>query len=307
MAENTEQQGREEELKQAQEASVEVDAEENGEATSEETSGEESVESSQAVEEGSSEENPELLQLKDKYLRTLAEYENFRKRSEKEKAQMFELGAKSIIEALLPVVDNFERALSHVQEEEKDSPFVKGIEGIYKQIQKMFADCNIQEIEALGKKFDPALHNAVMTEEEGDALQLKDKYLRTLAEYENFRKRSEKEKAQMFELGAKSIIEALLPVVDNFERALSHVQEEEKDSPFVKGIEGIYKQIQKMFADCNIQEIEALGKKFDPALHNAVMTEEEGDAEEDTITQDLQKGYTYRGNVVRHSMVKVKK
>ena len=169
MAENTEQQGMEEELKQAQDASAEVDAEENGEATSEETSGEESVESSQAVEEGSSEENPELLQLKDKYLRTLAEYENFRKRSEKEKAQMFELGAKSIIEALLPVVDNFERALSHVQEEEKDSPFVKGIEGIYKQIQKMFADCNIQEIEAIGKKFDPALHNAVMTEEEGDA------------------------------------------------------------------------------------------------------------------------------------------
>ena len=169
MAENTEQQGMEEELKQAQDASAEVDAEENGEAASEETSGEESVESSQAVEEGSSEENPELLQLKDKYLRTLAEYENFRKRAEKEKAQMFELGAKSIIEALLPVVDNFERALSHVQEEEKDSPFVKGIEGIYKQIQKMFADCNIQEIEALGKKFDPALHNAVMTEEEGDA------------------------------------------------------------------------------------------------------------------------------------------
>ena len=169
MAENTEQQGMEEELKQAQDASAEVDAEENAEAASEETSGEESVESSQLAEEGSSEENPELLQLKDKYLRTLAEYENFRKRSEKEKAQMFELGAKSIIEALLPVVDNFERALSHVQEEEKDSPFVKGIEGIYKQIQKMFADCNIQEIEALGKKFDPALHNAVMTEEEGDA------------------------------------------------------------------------------------------------------------------------------------------
>ena len=169
MAENTEQQGMEEELNKAQDASAEVDAEENAEAASEETSGEEAVESSQSAEEGSSEENPELLQLKDKYLRTLAEYENFRKRSEKEKAQMFELGAKSIIEALLPVVDNFERALSQVQEEEKDSPFVKGIEGIYKQIQKMFADCNIQEIEALGKKFDPALHNAVMTEEEGDA------------------------------------------------------------------------------------------------------------------------------------------
>ena len=169
MAENTEQQGMEEELHKAQEASAEVDREENAEAASEETSGEEAVESSQSAEEGNSEENPELLQLKDKYLRTLAEYENFRKRSEKEKAQMFELGAKSIIEALLPVVDNFERALSHVQEEEKEAPFVKGVEGIYKQIQKMFADCNIQEIEALGKKFDPALHNAVMTEEEGDA------------------------------------------------------------------------------------------------------------------------------------------
>lgn len=169
MAENTEQQGMEEELNKAQEASAEVDREENAEDASGEISGEEAVESSQPAEEGSSEENPELLQLKDKYLRTLAEYENFRKRSEKEKTQMFELGAKSIIEAMLPVVDNFERALSHVQEEEKDSPFVKGIEGIYKQIQKMFSDCNIQEIEALGKKFDPALHNAVMTEEEGDA------------------------------------------------------------------------------------------------------------------------------------------
>ena len=169
MAENTEQQGLEEELKQAREASAEVDAEETVEAATEEASKEGEAEASEAVEESTSEENPELLQLKDKYLRTLAEYENFRKRSEKEKAQMFELGAKSIIEALLPVVDNFERALSHVQEEEKEAPFVKGVEGIYKQIQKMFADCNIQEIEALGKKFDPALHNAVMTEEEGDA------------------------------------------------------------------------------------------------------------------------------------------
>ena len=144
-------------------------------------------------------------------------------------------------------------------------------------------------------------------EENAELVQLKDKYLRTLAEYENFRKRSEKEKAQMFELGAKSIIEQLLPVVDNFERALEHISEEEKESSFVKGVEGIYKQIQKMFSDCDIQAIEAVGQKFNPALHNAVMTEEEGDAEEDTVTADLQKGYTYRGNVVRHSMVKVKK
>lgn len=144
-------------------------------------------------------------------------------------------------------------------------------------------------------------------EENAELVQLKDKYLRTLAEYENFRKRSEKEKTQMFELGAKSIIEQLLPIVDNFERALEHISEEEKENSFAKGVEGIYKQIQKMFSDCDIQAIEAVGQKFDPALHNAVMTEEEGDAEEDTVTADLQKGYTYRGNVVRHSMVKVKK
>ena len=191
----------------------------------------------------------------------------------------------------------------------------QGLEEELKQAQEASAEVDAEEtVEAAteeaseeGEGEDSETVEESTSEENPELLQLKDKYLRTLAEYENFRKRSEKEKAQMFELGAKSIIEALLPVVDNFERALDHVQEEEKDSPFVKGVEGIYKQIQKMFADCNIQAIEALGKKFDPALHNAVMTEEEGDAEEDTITQDLQKGYTYRGNVVRHSMVKVKK
>jgi len=191
----------------------------------------------------------------------------------------------------------------------------QGLEEELKQAREASAEVDAEETveaatEEASKEGEAEASEAVeasTSEENPELLQLKDKYLRTLAEYENFRKRSEKEKAQMFELGAKSIIEALLPVVDNFERALSHVQEEEKEAPFVKGVEGIYKQIQKMFADCNIQEIEALGKKFDPALHNAVMTEEEGDAEEDTITQDLQKGYTYRGNVVRHSMVKVKK
>ena len=142
--------------------------------------------------------------------------------------------------------------------------------------------------------------------ESAELAALKDKYLRTLAEYENFRKRSEKEKTQMYELGGKSIIEHLLPIVDNFERALEHIPEE-KENSFAKGVEGIYKQFQKMFADCDIRPIEAVGQKFDPALHNAVMTEEDGDAEEDTVTADLQKGYTYRGNVVRHSMVKVKK
>lgn len=135
----------------------------------------------------------------------------------------------------------------------------------------------------------------------------KDKYTRLYAEFDNFRKRTEKEKSQMFEMGAKDVIEKLLPVVDNFERALGTVAPDHQEDAFVKGVEGIYKQIQKMFADLDVQPIPAEGEKFDPNLHNAVMTDAESDVPEDTITQDLQKGYTYRGSVVRHSMVKVRK
>ncbi len=135
----------------------------------------------------------------------------------------------------------------------------------------------------------------------------KDKYTRLYAEFDNFRKRTDKEKSQMFELGSKDVIEKLLPVYDNFERALGTVQEEELEDAFTKGVMGIYKQLQKLFADLDVKPIEAEGQKFDPNLHNAVMTDTESDAEEDIITQDLQKGYTFRGNVIRHSMVKVKK
>ena len=137
--------------------------------------------------------------------------------------------------------------------------------------------------------------------------ELKDKYTRLYAEFDNFRKRTEKEKAQMFDFGAKNVIEKLLPVADNFERALGTVEDEDKEDAFTKGVEGIFKQLQKVFEDLDVRAIEAVGQKFDPNLHNAVMTETEGDAEEDTVTQDLQKGYTYKGQVVRHSMVKVKK
>ena len=137
--------------------------------------------------------------------------------------------------------------------------------------------------------------------------ELTDRLQRTMAEFDNFRKRTEKEKAQMFDMGSKSVIEKILPVVDNFERALESLSDEEKESSFVKGVDGIYRQIEKMFDDMDVKPIEALGQKFDPNLHNAVMTDEESDAEEDTITMDLQKGYTFKGQVVRHSMVKVKK
>ena len=109
----------------------------------------------------------------------------------------------------------------------------------------------------------------------------------------------------MFDLGSRNVLEKFLPVIDNFERALGSLSEEEREASFAKGVDGIYRQIEKLFEDLDVKPIEALGQKFDPNLHNAVMTDEESDAEEDTITMDLQKGYTFRGQVVRHSMVKV--
>ena len=128
---------------------------------------------------------------------------------------------------------------------------------------------------------------------------LKKKYEDALAE--------QKDKSQNFDFGAREVIEKLLPVVDNFERALGTVDPEDEDDAFTKGVRSIYKQLEKMFEDLDVKAIPAEGEKFDPNLHNAVMTDTESDAEEDTITQDLLKGYTYKGQVVRHSMVKVKK
>ena len=142
---------------------------------------------------------------------------------------------------------------------------------------------------------------------ESEIADWKDKYTRLYAEFDNFRKRTEKEKIQNFDFGAREVIEKLLPVVDNFERALGTVEKEDEEDAFTKGVQGIYKQIQKLFEDLNVKAIHAEGEKFDPNFHNAVMTDTESDAEEDTITQDLQKGYTYKDQVIRHSMVKVKK
>ena len=134
---------------------------------------------------------------------------------------------------------------------------------------------------------------------------LEDKRVRQLAEFENFRKRSEKEKSQMFEVGAKSVIEKILPVMDNFERGLQAVPEEEKDAPFVQGVEMVYKQMLTAFDEIGVKPIEAVGEVFDPNLHNAVMAVDDDSLESGTISEELQKGYMYKESVVRHSMVKV--
>ena len=135
--------------------------------------------------------------------------------------------------------------------------------------------------------------------------ELTDKYKRTFAEFDNFRKRSEKEKAAMYEIGARDIIEKVLPVVDNFERGLAMVLEEDKGTPFVEGMDKIYKQFLKVLDDAGVKPIEAVGEEFNPDYHNAVMHIEDDSYGENIIVEELQKGYTYRESVVRHSMVKV--
>ena len=135
--------------------------------------------------------------------------------------------------------------------------------------------------------------------------ELNDRLMRTMAEFDNFRKRTEKEKSQMFEIGAKDIIEKILPVIDNFERGLAAVTEEEKSNAFVQGIEKIYKQLVTSLESTGVKAIEAVGKEFDPNFHNAVMHGEDSEQGENIVVEEFQKGYMYRDSVVRHSMVKV--
>ena len=135
--------------------------------------------------------------------------------------------------------------------------------------------------------------------------ELTDRVKRQMAEFENFRKRTEKEKAGMYAVGAKDVIEKILPVVDNFERGFNSISEEERETPFAKGMDMVYKQTMKMLEDSDVKPIEALGMEFNPELHNAVMHVEDDSVGEGIIVEEFEKGYTYRETVIRHSMVKV--
>lgn len=135
--------------------------------------------------------------------------------------------------------------------------------------------------------------------------ELTDRLTRQMAEFDNFRKRTEKEKSQMYEIGAKDIIEKILPVVDNFERGIAAVPEDEKANPFAEGMEKIYKQLMTTLEEIGVKPIEAVDQEFDPDFHNAVMHVEDEEVGENIITEEFQKGYLYRDSVVRHSMVKV--
>ena len=135
--------------------------------------------------------------------------------------------------------------------------------------------------------------------------ELTDRLTRQMAEFDNFRKRTEKEKSQMYEIGAKDIIEKILPVVDNFERGLASMSEEERTTPFAEGMEKIYKQFMTTLEGIGVKPIEAVGQEFNPDFHNAVMHVEDEEFGENIIAEEFQKGYMYRDSVVRHSMVKV--
>lgn len=135
--------------------------------------------------------------------------------------------------------------------------------------------------------------------------ELSDKVKRQMAEFENFRKRTEKEKSTMYEMGARDIIEKMLPIVDNFERGLAAIAEDDRENPVAQGMEKIYKQLQKTLEETGVKVIEAEGKEFDPNFHNAVMHVEDESLGENIVAEELLKGYMYRDSVIRHSMVKV--
>ena len=178
-----------------------------------------------------------------------------------------------------------------------------------KEIEKEIAQNSVSQEETeeaeeekkgfFGKKKEKKDSKDLKSEELTDRLQ------RTMAEFDNYRKRTEKEKSAMFEIGAKDIIEKILPVVDNFERGLAAVPEEEKESAFADGMEKIYRQLMKTLEDAGVKAIEAVGQPFDPNFHNAVMHIEDENLGENIVAQELQKGYTYKDTVVRHSMVQV--
>ena len=135
--------------------------------------------------------------------------------------------------------------------------------------------------------------------------ELTDRVARQMAEFDNFRKRTEREKSQMYEVGAKDIIEKILPVVDSFERGLAAATEDQKEDPFVDGMDKVYKQLITMLEGAGVTPIEATGKPFDPEFHNAVMHIDDESLEENIVVEEFQKGYMYRDSVVQHSMVKV--
>jgi molecular chaperone GrpE len=159
--------------------------------------------------------------------------------------------------------------------------------------------------EKAGKSFFKGSKSKELAAKDQKIEELTDRLMRTMAEFDNFRKRSEKEKSMMFDTGVKSFIEKILPIVDNFERGLGAITDKERESAFAQGIELIYRQLMTALEEMGVKPIDAVGKEFDPNLHNAVMHGEDESLGENIVSDEFQKGYMYKDMVVRHSMVKV--
>ena len=189
--------------------------------------------------------------------------------------------------------------------EETKAPEEAGTEAAAEEAAEETAAEEAAEEEKVKETAKELFHHEKKDPKDEKIAELTDRMQRTMAEFDNFRKRTEKEKAAMYEIGAKDIIEKMLPVLDNFERGLTTVPEEEKESPFVQGMDKIYKQFVKTLEDIGVKPMDAAGKPFDPNFHNAVMHVEDEELGENIVAEELQKGYTYRDSVVRPAMVKV--
>jgi len=184
-------------------------------------------------------------------------------------------------------------------------------EGLKEEVEEAKEDSATEELveeepleEKADKKFFGKKKKEKKDPKDEKIMELNDRLMRQMAEFDNYRKRTEKEKSSMYIVGAKEVVEKLLPIIDNFERGLA-VPEAEAGNPFVEGMQMIYKQMLTMFEEIGVKQIEALGQPFDPNLHNAVLHVEDENVGENEIVEEFQKGYTYKDFVVRHSMVKV--
>jgi molecular chaperone GrpE len=166
-------------------------------------------------------------------------------------------------------------------------------------------ECCKEEKEAEGEKNEETEEKASADPKDAKIAELMDRLMRQMAEFENYRKRTEREKTQMFDAGIRSAMEKILPVADNFDRGFTGIDEEKMKDPFVQGMDKVHKQLKGVFEALDIKEIEAVGKEFDPNFHNAIMHEDNPDVGENIITEEFQKGYTCHDTVLRHSMVKV--
>ena len=203
--------------------------------------------------------------------------------------------------------DDIEAASRKECQKDKDIPYQKDKDAVKDTDDKDKKETSQDEAapSKTGKALPRSSKSKELAAKEEKIMELNDRLMRSMAEFDNYRKRTEKEKAQMFDMGVMSTIEKILPIIDNFERGLSSVNEADKDSPLVQGFNMIYKQLMTTLEEIGVKAIEAVGKEFNPDYHNAVMHGEDEKLGENIISEEYQKGYMYRDIVVRHSMVKV--